>query len=64
MSHKSPAYVQKQLGHHSIQTTVDIYGHWVSGQGRDDLDKVFVEKEDPVEPVLIRAEPHTKRTQF
>lgn len=63
MSHKSPAYVQKQLGHHSIQTTVDIYGHWVPGQGRDDLDEAFMEKEDPVEPVLIRVKPHTKRTQ-
>jgi integrase len=31
MAHISPAYVQKQLGHHSISMTVDIYGHWVTG---------------------------------
>ena len=62
MSNKSPAYVQKQLGHHSIQTTVDIYGHWVPGQGRDNLDEAFIEKEDPEKPVLMRVEPHTKRT--
>ena len=54
--------MQKQLGHHSIQTTVDIYGHWVPGQGRDGLDEAFMEKENPKEPVLLRVEPHTKRT--
>lgn len=37
----SPAYVQKQLGHSSIRTTVDIYGHWIQGEGRDNLEKVF-----------------------
>jgi integrase len=39
MDHYSPAYVQKQLGHHSITVTVDIYGHWLPGEGRRDLDK-------------------------
>jgi integrase len=38
MAHQSPAYVQKQLGHSSIKTTVDIYGHWISGEGRGGLD--------------------------
>ena len=38
MEHLSPAYVQKQLGHSSIKTTVDIYGHWISGEGRGGLD--------------------------
>ncbi len=37
MDHYSPAYVQKQLGHHSISMTVDIYGHWIPGEGRRDL---------------------------
>jgi integrase len=37
MAHQSPAYVQKQLGHSSIKTTVDIYGHWISGEGRGGL---------------------------
>jgi integrase len=37
MDHYSPAYVQKQLGHHSISMTVDIYGHWVPGEGKKDL---------------------------
>ena len=38
MAHQSPAYVQKQLGHHSIAMTVDTYGHWIPGEGRGQLD--------------------------
>ena len=39
----SPAYVQKQLGHHSITMTVDVYGTWIPGEGkgRVALDKTF-----------------------
>ena len=37
MDHYSPAYIQKQLGHHSISMTVDIYGHWIPGEGKKDL---------------------------
>jgi integrase len=28
---KSPAYVKEQMGHSSIQVTVDIYGHLIPG---------------------------------
>ena len=56
MANKSPAYVQKQLGHYSIQMTVDIYGHWFAGEGRDDLDDAFrVKQEDPPELHLRRV---------
>ncbi len=41
MDHYSPAYVQKQLGHHSISMTVDIYGHWIPGEGKKDLFKTL-----------------------
>jgi integrase len=41
MDHYSPAYVQKQLGHHSITMTVDVYGHWIPGEGRKDLQKTL-----------------------
>ena len=41
MSHQSPAYVQKQLGHSSIAITVDIYGHWISGEGRFGLENAL-----------------------
>jgi len=41
MAHQSPAYVQKQLGHSSISITVDIYSHWVSGEGRQGLENAL-----------------------
>ncbi|MGQ9689188.1 MAG: tyrosine-type recombinase/integrase [Desulfobaccales bacterium] len=47
MAHISPAYVQKQLGHHSISMTVDIYGHWIPGEGREFLDKVLRPRAKP-----------------
>ena len=47
MDHYSPAYVQKQLGHHSISMTVDIYGHWIPGEGKKDLGKTFKSKRAP-----------------
>lgn len=46
MAHYSPAYVQKQLGHHSITMTVDIYGHWIPGEGKKDLEKLFGEQRE------------------
>jgi len=42
MAHQSPAYVQKQLGHSSISITVDTYGHWISGEGRQGLEKALL----------------------
>ncbi len=41
MDHYSPAYVQKQLGHSSISITVDIYGHWIPGEGKKDLTRTL-----------------------
>lgn len=41
MDHYSPAYVQKQLGHHSISMTVDTYGHWIPGEGKKNLGKTL-----------------------
>jgi integrase len=49
MANKSPAYVQKQLGHHSISMTVDIYGHWVPGEGRQGLDDALA-----AQPAIVR----------
>ena len=37
---ESPAYVQQQLGHHSIQVTVDIYGHLVPGGNKRAVDRL------------------------
>lgn len=36
----SPAYVQKQMGHSSIQITIDIYGHLIPGGNRDWIDNI------------------------
>jgi hypothetical protein len=41
MDRYSPAYVQKQLGHHSISMTVDINGHWIPGEGKEYLTKTL-----------------------
>jgi len=37
---ESLAYVKDQLGHHSIQITVDIYGHLVPGANRQAVDRL------------------------
>ena len=36
------AYVQKQLGHSSIQMTVDVYTHWMPGKNREAMDRLPV----------------------
>jgi integrase len=41
MAHQSPGYVQKQLGHSSISITMDIYCHWIPGEGRDGLEEAL-----------------------
>ena len=41
MAHQSPAYVKEQLGHSSIAITVDIYGHWFPGEGRNGLEEAL-----------------------
>lgn len=38
MAHQSPGYVQKQLGHSSISITMDVYCHWIPGEGRGGLE--------------------------
>jgi integrase len=30
--------VSKQLGHHSVKLTLDVYGHWVPGQNKSQVD--------------------------
>jgi integrase len=55
--HYSPAYVQNQLGHHSITMTVDIYGHWIPGEGRKDLGKTLKGKPSSSADENTSAEP-------
>lgn len=42
MAHQSPGYVQRQLGHSSISITMDIYCHWIPGEGRRDLEEALL----------------------
>ena len=37
---ESLAYVKEQMGHHSIQVTVDIYGHLVPGGNKTTVDRL------------------------
>ena len=37
---ESPVYVQKQLGHHSIDQTVGTYGHLIPGDNRSAVNKL------------------------
>lgn len=37
---ESLAYVKDQMGHHSIQVTVDIYGHLVPGGNKAAVDRL------------------------
>jgi integrase len=43
---ESLAYVRDQLGHHSIQITVDLYGHLVPGENREAVNRL-----DPPQPM-------------
>lgn len=36
----SPVYVMEQMGHHSIQVTVDIYGHLIPGENHVEVNKL------------------------
>ncbi|MEX0805297.1 MAG: site-specific integrase [Candidatus Binatia bacterium] len=40
---ESPTYVKEQMGHSSINVTVDIYGHLVPGGNRAAVDKLDIE---------------------
>jgi len=62
---ESPVYVKEQLGHHSIQMTVDIYGHLIPSSNRGAVNKLDtqpsatypqpVKKEEP-QPVEVTAQ--------
>jgi integrase len=41
MAHQSTGYIQKQLGHSSIAITMDIYCHWIPGEGREGLEEAL-----------------------
>ena len=40
MAPQSSGYVKEQMGHASIQTTVDIYGHLIQGANRNEVNRL------------------------
>ena len=65
MNGESPAYVKEQMGHSSIQVTVDLYCHWIPGSNRqavDRLDEAVDIQELGVESATIRN--HAGRGQW
>ena len=55
---ESLAYVRDQLGHSSIQITVDTYGHLVPGSNRQAVDRL-----DDLQPAATPAQPDPPETQ-
>jgi integrase len=49
---ESLAYVKEQMGHHSIQVTVDIYGHLVPGGNKAAVDRLDEEADAPVSTTI------------
>ena len=43
----SPVYVKEQLGHTSIQMTMDIYGKWIPSPNRDKVSRLDVVQSAP-----------------
>jgi len=37
---ESPTYVKEQMGHSSIQVTVDVYGHFIPGKNRGAVERL------------------------
>ena len=49
----SPVYVKEQMGHHSIQVTVDIYGHFIPSGNRDAVNSL----DSMAQPSATQAQP-------
>ncbi len=73
----SLAYIKEQMGHSSIQTTVDVYGHLVPGANRHEVDKIDEilaenapythppkkeELQETLQPIVFNGAPRRSRT--
>ena len=52
---ESLAYVKDQMGNHSIQITVDTYGHLIPGANRQAVNRLAANVENP-QPVRNQEE--------
>jgi integrase len=59
MNGESSTYVKEQMGHSSIQVTVDLYCHWIPGSNRQAVDRL----DAPVDIPKSEGEPATIRNQ-
>ncbi len=57
---ESLAYVRDQMGHSSIQVTVDIYGHLVPGSNKQAVDRL----DEPLETAKSEGKSATSRNQL
>jgi hypothetical protein len=53
---ESPVYVKEQMGHSSIQVTVDLYGHLIPGGNKQAVDRL----DQPVDKAGSEAESATQ----
>jgi hypothetical protein len=54
----SPAYVQKQMGHRSIQVTIDVYGHLIPGEN-----VAWIDTLDSIPKKVTATDAHQPHTQ-
>ena len=57
---ESLVYVKDQMGHHSIQVTVDVYGHLVPGANRAAVNRLD-DVDSELRPTATPAQPETKK---
>ena len=55
---ESPVYVKEQLGHSSIQMTVDVYGHLIPGSNRGAVNQL----DSPHQSVTYPQSAETERS--
>ena len=56
----SPVYVKEQLGHSSIQMTVDIYGRWIPNQNREAVNRLDSDRDSKHQSAPY---PHPAKTE-
>ncbi len=56
---ESPVYVKEQLGHSSIKTTVDIYGHWIQTKSKTGVNRL-----DTVAPACTLSAPNQEKSHL
>jgi len=54
---ETPVYVKEQMGHSSIQITVDIYGHLIPGSNKKAVDKL----DDLDAPTCTLSPPYSQK---